>query len=82
MFKFIFGTSLWYMLIYTPGRETRNDFVARYRVDSRVLFACLFLFFGQIDNIYKVEQNSLYFLHYLSGKFFLPFARGFRDMIF
>ena len=30
--------------------------------DSSVLFAYLFLFlFGQIDNTYKVEQDSLYF---------------------
>ena len=32
------------------------------RGSSSVLFAYLFLLlFGQIDNIYKVEQDSLYF---------------------
>ena len=32
------------------------------RGNSSVLFAYLFLLlFGQIDNIYKVEQDSLYF---------------------
>ena len=38
------------------------------RGSSRVLFAYSFLLlFGQIDNIYKVEQNSLYF--FLEGGF-------------
>ena len=33
-----------------------------YRGDSSVLFAyLLLLLFSQIDNIYKVEQDSLYF---------------------
>ena len=36
--------------------------------DSSVLFAYLFLLlFGQIDNIYKVERDSLYF--FLEGAF-------------
>ena len=38
------------------------------RGSSSVLFAYLFLLiFGQIDNIYKVEQDSLYF--FLEGGF-------------
>ena len=37
--------------------------------DSSVLFAYLFLLlFGQIDNIYKVEQDSLNF-YFLEGGF-------------
>ena len=36
--------------------------------DSSVLYAYLFLsLFGQVDNIYKVEQDSLYF--FLQGGF-------------
>ena len=38
------------------------------RGDSSVLFAyMLLLLFGQIDNIYKVEQDSLFF--FLEGGF-------------
>ena len=38
------------------------------RGSSSVLFAYLFLLlFGQIDNIYKVEQDSLYF--FCEGEF-------------
>ena len=55
------------------------------RLDSSVLFAYLFiLLFGQIDNIKKVEQDSLFL--FLEGgckrKKFYPFVCGFRDMIF
>ena len=40
------------------------------RVDFSVLCAYLFLLmFGQIDNIYKVEQDSLYFFSFLEGGF-------------
>ena len=38
------------------------------RGDSSIVFAYLFtLLFGQIDNIYKVQQDSLYF--FLEGAF-------------
>ena len=40
----------------------RSDMLAGSRGSSSVLFAYSFLLqFGQIDNIYKVKQNSLYF---------------------
>ena len=60
------------------------------RGDSSIVFAYLFLvLFGQIDNIYKVEQDSLYFFlergskgNYLREKKIYPFLCGFRDMIF
>ena len=60
------------------------------RGSSSVLFAYSFLLlFGQIDNIYKVEQDSLYFFflrgiqgHLFKRKKFYPFVCGFRDMNF
>ena len=59
------------------------------RGSSSALFAYSFLLlFGQIDNIYKVEQDSLYFFqegiqeHLFKRKKFYPFECGFRDMIF
>ena len=61
------------------------------RGDSSVLFAYLFLLlFGQIDNIYKVEQDSLYFflkggfkgIYLFKRKKLYPLYCGFRDMIF
>ena len=61
-----------------------------YRGSSSVLFAYSFLLlFGRFDNIYKVEQDSLYFFFergfkriYLREKKFYPFVCGFRDMNF
>ena len=45
-----------------------NAVMKGYRGSSSVLFAYLFLLlFGQIGNIYKVEQESLYF--FLEGAF-------------
>ena len=42
--------------------NTENTPLNKLRGGSSVLFAYLFLLlFGQIDNIYKVEQDSLYF---------------------
>ena len=45
----------YYTKVYKFGRP--------YGGDSSVLFAYLFLLlFGQIDNIYKVKEDSLYFV--------------------
>ena len=59
------------------------------RGDSSVLFACLFLLlFDQTDNIYKVEQESLYFFlkgiqrELFKGKETYRFQCAFRAMIF
>ena len=61
------------------------------REDSGVFAYLFLLLFGQFDNIYKVEQDSLYFFHevgfkinYLRERNFtlVPFVCGLRDMIF
>ena len=49
-------------------RELVVTYIKYTRGSSSVLFAYLFLLlFGQIGNIYKVEQDSLYF--FLEGAF-------------
>ena len=64
-------------------------YLSTFRGSSGVLFAYLFpLLFGQIDNIYNVEQDSLYFFlkgvqgHLFKRKKFYPSVYGFRDMNF
>ena len=74
---------MFHFLIYADMQNSVENEWPKHRGDSSVLFAYWFLLlFGQIDNICKVKQDSLYFFFSRGDSRSLKEKCLFRDMIF